>query len=62
MEARPRGTSRLSPWRSRTAPSGTPSQCATSWAKLVSCPWPLDWVATTMSMPPSSAKRRSALS
>ena len=42
-------TMSVSPVMSRTLSSGTPSHSVTSWAKLVSCPWPCDTVPSTTS-------------
>jgi hypothetical protein len=36
-----------------TVSIGTCSRSETTWAKLVSCPWPLGWVPMTTSTRPS---------
>ncbi len=48
----PPSTTRVSPVTNRIVSISTPSWSATTWAKVVSCPWPVDWVpATTVTSP-----------
>src|SRR5262245_58609169 len=58
--ARPFGKSELSFSFMRTLSNGTPRRSETSCAKLVSCPWPDDWVAVTTITVPFASKRMSA--
>ncbi len=51
----PTSIRRVSPVTSRTADISTWSASATTWTKLVSCPWPVDWVPASTSTAPSSA-------
>src|SRR5207253_8662216 len=48
----PVGVSCVSPCRRRTDSNGTPSVSATTWAKLVSCPWPCDDEPVRAVIPP----------
>ena len=36
----PNGTRPVSPWTMSTFSTGIPRRAATTWAKVVSCPWP----------------------
>ncbi len=49
----PTATKRVSPVTKRMRSGVTPSSSAMTWAKLVSWPWPVDWVPTTTSTMPS---------
>ena len=55
-------TMSVSPVMSRTRSNGTPSHSVTSWAKLVSWPWPLETVPITTSTLPSGCTVISARS
>ena len=61
-EPPPTETRAVSPCTSATLSSGTPSHSLTSWAKLVSCPWPLETVPMTTSTTPSGCTVISARS
>ena len=47
----------LSPYSTRTAPIGTPSACAVTWACAVAAPMPISWKAHRTSTEPSAASR-----
>src|SRR2546422_5149578 len=50
----PKPTRSVSPDKMRTASTSSPRPAAATWAKLVSCPWPADWVPITTSTTPSA--------
>ena len=50
----------LSPKRMRMVSKGTPRSSAATCAKVVSWPWPLDWVPTQTSTPASLTSMRAA--
>ena len=50
----PDATTAVSPVTSLTSCGVMPSRSASTWAKLVSWPWPLDWVPATASTAPSA--------
>ena len=44
-----KGVSRVSPWTTRTWSIATPISSATTWARVVSWPWPCgDWAVITV--------------
>ena len=58
----PTETRAVSPVTRRMQSYGTPSHSLTSWAKLVSCPWPCDTVPIATSTAPSGITVISAFS
>jgi hypothetical protein len=52
-EPPPTRTTSVSPKITLTFSTGTPMRSETTWAKLVSWPWPLGWVPITTSTRPS---------
>ena len=61
-EPPPSFTTSVSPSMNRTESIGTPSHSTTTWAKLVSWPWPDDCVPTTSPTEPSGPTSISARS
>jgi carbon-monoxide dehydrogenase large subunit len=53
-EPPPERTTAVSPVTSRISSGRTPIWSASTWAKLVSWPWPVDWVPATASTVPSA--------